>query len=604
MIAAVDDTTLTYGTDYVVANRQVTFSPAPAAGSLIVIQRQTSTERLVSWQDASVLKAEDMTISQVQQLHILEEQEDWIRINSMVTDENNRWNASNHRIINVGDPVDEGDAVNIRYINSTRAGYLSEMRVVRDEVKGYVDEAKTSKTDAASSASSALDSKTSAAASAKAASESATAAANSAKGLTAAEASAKASAESALASKNSADASAIAAGQSATSAGTSASTASAAATASNQSASNASGSATLAANSAITADSAKTSATNSATAAATSATNAKNSETNSATSAASAAPSKTEAANSATAAKASETAAAASKTAAESSKTAAKTSETNAASSATSAQTSATTATTKANTATSEANRAKAEADRAEAAAITATAGGVKSVNGISPDATGNVTIEVGGGTTDVHWDNIQDKPAFAAVAFDGNYASLNSTPDLSKYLTTANAATLYGSRTGSNSWSGTNTYTKAPVFNYSTWTDFTKTPLKVQSVVYKTRTATNTTTIGWDSVDQSSGSVEVLIDSSSQKTLIVSPYQNTLGYHGELLVSVRITKTSSGSLSIVSNSAAPVIYTSGSAPTLEVGETLVLLLQLVSNDSYADSYTLVHEIAKVPMPI
>lgn len=116
MITTVDDTTLTYGTDYVVANRQVTLSSAPTAGTLIVIQRKTSTERLVSWQDASVLKAEDMTISQIQQLHILEEQEDWIRINSMIIDENSRWNALNHRIINVSDPIDSQDVTTKNYV--------------------------------------------------------------------------------------------------------------------------------------------------------------------------------------------------------------------------------------------------------------------------------------------------------------------------------------------------------------------------------------------------------------------------------------------------------------------------------------------------------
>lgn len=118
MIAAVDDTTLTYGTDYVVANRQVTFSPAPASGTLIVIKRQTSTERLVSWQDASVLKASDMTLAQVQQLHILEEQQDWIKTNSMVTDDENRWNALNHRIINVSDPINDQDAVTKNYVEN------------------------------------------------------------------------------------------------------------------------------------------------------------------------------------------------------------------------------------------------------------------------------------------------------------------------------------------------------------------------------------------------------------------------------------------------------------------------------------------------------
>lgn len=101
-----------------VANRQVTFSPVPASGTLIVIKRQTSTERLVSWQDASVLKASDMTLAQVQQLHILEEQQDWIKTNSMVTDDENRWNALNHRIINVSDPINDQDAVTKNYVEN------------------------------------------------------------------------------------------------------------------------------------------------------------------------------------------------------------------------------------------------------------------------------------------------------------------------------------------------------------------------------------------------------------------------------------------------------------------------------------------------------
>ena len=101
-----------------VANRQVTFSPVPASGTLIVIKRQTSTERLVSWQDASVLKTSDMTLAQVQQLHILEEQQDWIKTNSMVTDDANRWNALNHRIINVSDPINDQDAVTKNYVEN------------------------------------------------------------------------------------------------------------------------------------------------------------------------------------------------------------------------------------------------------------------------------------------------------------------------------------------------------------------------------------------------------------------------------------------------------------------------------------------------------
>lgn len=58
------------------------------------------------------------------------------------------------------------------------------------------------------------------------------------------------------------------------------------------------------------------------------------------------------------------------------------------------AQESATAAAGSASTATSEANRAKAEADRAVEAAEQAAAGGVRSVDGISPDADGNVNTK------------------------------------------------------------------------------------------------------------------------------------------------------------------------------------------------------------------
>lgn len=102
----VDDIVLTYGEDYVIINRQIEFTVAPISGSHVVIYRETTTDRLVSWADASVLKASDMTINQVQQLHILEEQQDWTKTNSIVMEGTIGWNARFHRIINVGDPVE------------------------------------------------------------------------------------------------------------------------------------------------------------------------------------------------------------------------------------------------------------------------------------------------------------------------------------------------------------------------------------------------------------------------------------------------------------------------------------------------------------------
>ena len=58
---------------YTIDNRSVIFNIAPASNDVIVIYRETPTDRLVAWRDASIIKATDMTVQQVQELHILEE---------------------------------------------------------------------------------------------------------------------------------------------------------------------------------------------------------------------------------------------------------------------------------------------------------------------------------------------------------------------------------------------------------------------------------------------------------------------------------------------------------------------------------------------------
>lgn len=129
---SVDDVESAYGEDYVIINRQIEFTVAPISGSHVVIYRETTTDRLVSWADASVLKASDMTINQVQQLHILEEQQDWTKTNSIVMEGTVGWNARFHRIINVGDPVEPQDAVTKQYIEDVKTGFISEMVKVKD----------------------------------------------------------------------------------------------------------------------------------------------------------------------------------------------------------------------------------------------------------------------------------------------------------------------------------------------------------------------------------------------------------------------------------------------------------------------------------------
>ena len=68
------ETDLEQGTDYTVSDdKTVIFQTAPVTNTVLRIYRQTDTTPLVSWADASVLRARDMTIQQVQELHILEE---------------------------------------------------------------------------------------------------------------------------------------------------------------------------------------------------------------------------------------------------------------------------------------------------------------------------------------------------------------------------------------------------------------------------------------------------------------------------------------------------------------------------------------------------
>lgn len=153
--------------DYIVDNRSILFNTAPAADSIIVIYRETDTERLVSWADASVLKASDMTISQVQQLHILEEGQDWSKLNSLYLDETDKsWEGNNHKIKNVSYPVNDDDVVTKGYMETVQGGFVMTNTALKDEATKQAGIATTKASEAAASASAAATSETNAASSA------------------------------------------------------------------------------------------------------------------------------------------------------------------------------------------------------------------------------------------------------------------------------------------------------------------------------------------------------------------------------------------------------------------------------------------------------
>lgn len=111
------ETDLEQGTDYTVSDdKTVIFQTAPVADTVLRIYRQTDTTPLVSWADASVLRAKDMTVQQIQELHILEEQQYWTAENAIIRD-GNQWDARNFPIKNVGDPEDSKDAATKNYVD-------------------------------------------------------------------------------------------------------------------------------------------------------------------------------------------------------------------------------------------------------------------------------------------------------------------------------------------------------------------------------------------------------------------------------------------------------------------------------------------------------
>lgn len=146
---------------FTVVNRTVEFDTAPTADVLVTIYRVTPTEPLVGWADASVIKALDMTVSQIQQLHIIEENRDWSRTNSIVL-EDNVYNMRFHRIINVADPQDPQDVVTKNYMESVQGGFVQQNTALKDEATKQAGIATTKAGEASTSASAAKVSETNA----------------------------------------------------------------------------------------------------------------------------------------------------------------------------------------------------------------------------------------------------------------------------------------------------------------------------------------------------------------------------------------------------------------------------------------------------------
>lgn len=143
------------GSDYYFLDKTtIRLKVAPASGESLTIRRHTSaTERVVTFKDASILKATDLDTSQVQAFHIAEEGRDAIN-DAIIGDKEGNWDARGHRITNVGAPIKDNDAVNLKYYKKDVEG-VYQARLNAEKAR---DAAKVSEANAKSSEISASDS--------------------------------------------------------------------------------------------------------------------------------------------------------------------------------------------------------------------------------------------------------------------------------------------------------------------------------------------------------------------------------------------------------------------------------------------------------------
>lgn len=144
------------GSDYYFLDKTtIRLKVAPASGESLTIRRHTSaTERVVTFKDASILKATDLDTSQIQAFHITEEGRDAIN-DAIIGDKEGNWDARGHRITNVGAPIKDNDAVNLKYYKKDVEGvYQARLNAekARDAAKVSEANAKTSENSASDSA--------------------------------------------------------------------------------------------------------------------------------------------------------------------------------------------------------------------------------------------------------------------------------------------------------------------------------------------------------------------------------------------------------------------------------------------------------------------
>ena len=107
---------LTQPRDFTVNKNEIILVNPPTNGGSLLIYRVTPSNRIVSWTDNSILKADNLNLSYIQLMHLAEEQMDNVRDETITRAIDQAWDVKGNRIKRVGTPTEDADAVPYGYV--------------------------------------------------------------------------------------------------------------------------------------------------------------------------------------------------------------------------------------------------------------------------------------------------------------------------------------------------------------------------------------------------------------------------------------------------------------------------------------------------------